>query len=359
MGRGPLRLRSSSAHRRGFLHLGYFREMSFVALLMGAILTVQQSLRSPAAPASDNPHKEQPVYGLGFAEAGKTLWIARERYGISHISLADGIETDRWMLFQSEASFVAEGGLDSITTIRLGMDHQVDLMRDGQTIHTESLPKWFSAISDTDIAHDGHIAVAVSNTGHMAVWTMGNSTRNITSKVYAIPNQMDHVSISRDGTMMALVNWESVTLWNCEQEKIVQSWSVSHGAKSTKYSNRADALAWSPDGSRLALAFDDGIVRVWDTNDRKLVWEHQADEYKASAVAFDGTGTKLATGGFDKQVRVWDLDSSTLLWQHAYHTKSIHNLVFAERDDRLYSGGLDGKVCEWDVTTGTPVRNLP
>ncbi len=359
MGRGPLRLRSSCAHRRGFAHLGYLREVCFVALLMGGVLSVQQVFRSPAGPANENAHALQPVYGMGLDTTGRTLWVARERYGVSHVDLRDGQEVDRWMLFQSEASFVAQGGGDVATTIRFGFDNRIDVIRGTETIYSERLPKTFDVVSDTDISHDGRIAVAVANSGTMMVWTIDRETAQVATYLHAVPDQLDHVSVSRDGNTLALVNWESVYLWSRAEGQIVASWKTTHGAKPTKVGHRADTIAWSPDGSRIALGFDNGIVRVWDTASQSLVWEHQADPYKASAVAFDSTGTRLATGGFDKQVRMWDLDRASLIWEASHHLQAIHNLAFAGDDRHLYSGGLDGKVCEWAAASGTILRNLP
>lgn len=359
MGRGPVRLRSSSAPRRGFFHLGYLREISFVALLMGTVLSIQQSFRSPAAPANDNLHTAQPVYGMGIDTTGRTLWVARERYGISHIDLAEGLEVDRWMLFQSEASFIAQGGTNVTTTIRFGMDHQLDLMRGNETIYSEQLAKGIEVLSDTDISIDGHVAVAVSPTGDLLVWTIDDKTEQVDAQRYRVPEQLDHVAVSPDGQSIAFVNWSSVYVWDRDEAKITASWTVKHGARPQLRNNRADSLAWSPEGTRLALGFDDGIARVWDTRDQSLLWEHQADDFKASAVAFDSTGKRLATGGFDKHVRVWDIDQARLIWEGSHHAQAIHNLVFASESNRLYSGGLDGKVCEWVAETGTIVRDLP
>ena len=359
MGRGPLRLRSSSAHKRGIVHLGYLRELTFVALLMGVVLSLQQAFQAPVVPSNSSAHSTQPVYGMGLDVSGRTLWVARERYGISHIDLAAGLETDHWMLFQSEASFVAQGGQNANTTIRFGMDRRVDLIRGNETIHSEQLPMEFEALSDSDISRDGRFAVAVSNSSDMLVWTIDNETSQVETSRHNVPQQLDHVSISRDGKMLALVNWESVYLWNRDEAKITASWKTSHGAKPTLRGNRTDTLAWSPDGTRLALGFDDGLVRVWETHQQSLLWEHQADLYKASAVTFDSTGTKLATGGFDKHVRIWDLDHASLIWERSHHQQSIHNLIFTDDDNRLYSGGLDGKVCEWAAASGTLLRDLP
>ncbi|MDP1799036.1 MAG: hypothetical protein Q8K78_16195 [Planctomycetaceae bacterium] len=359
MRRGFLRLRSSSAPRRGLLHLGYLRELGFVAMMIGGVLFAQQSFRTPATPDHANSHSEQPVYGMTLTESGKTLWVSRERYGISQINLADGLETDRWLLFQSEASFAAHGGDDFTTTMRYGLDRRLDLFRGNETIHSEVLPEVFGVMADTDVSKNGRVAVVVSNDKAMKVWRVGGDGTQVDGREFVVPDQLDHVAATPDGKTIALVSWSHVYLWNVDECRVVTSWKVSHGAAPADRNNRADTLAWSQDARHFAIGFDDGIVRIWNVETQSLTWEHKADAYKATAVAFDSTGSKLATGGFDKQVRVWDLTENRMLWEREHHSRSIHNLVFAADDNRLYSGSLDGKVCEWAAATGTIMRDLP
>ncbi len=360
MRRGFLRLRSRFAPRRGLIQLGYLRELGFVTLLMSGVLFVQQALRTPAAPTVDNPHADQPVYGLTLCASDQTLWVSRERYGISHINLADGTETDRWLLFQSEASFAAHGGNQQTLTLRYGLDRRLDLLRGSETIHSEVLPEAFGIMTDTDVSSDGRVGVVVSNGGDMKIWALKDPDGLIVeAKQFPVPDQLDHAALSPDGKTIALVNWQSVFLWSLDENRIVTSWKVSHGAKPAARANRADTLAWSPDGQRFAIGFDDGMVRVWDTANQNLLWEHQADQFKVGALAFTSSGTSLVTGGFDKHIRLWDLNRKQLVWEQVQYSRPIHNLIFSADDRRLYSGGLDGKVCEWSASTGALVRELP
>ena len=72
------------------------------------------------------------------------------------------------------------------------------------------------------------------------------------------------------------------------------------------------AMAFSPDGERLAVFDASGEVRIWSTAERLT---HPlrillAREMRLSGLAFDAEGTKLALGGTERgrpTVRVWDL----------------------------------------------------
>ena len=65
-------------------------------------------------------------------------------------------------------------------------------------------------------------------------------------------------------------------------------------------------LKFSPDGRRLATCHhSDGMIRIWDVATMKLCFQLLA---KAEVIAFSQNGKKLATAGYDTTVLVWDLD---------------------------------------------------
>jgi len=74
-----------------------------------------------------------------------------------------------------------------------------------------------------------------------------------------------------------------------------------------------NALDWSPDGTRIAVASQSAAVNLYDpeTGDKKAACSgHSAGIY---TVAFSPDSTKLATGGFDGKVRVYATQDCKLL----------------------------------------------
>jgi RNA polymerase sigma factor (sigma-70 family) len=66
------------------------------------------------------------------------------------------------------------------------------------------------------------------------------------------------------------------------------------------------ALAFSPDGRRLAAGAEDGSVRVWDLATKKEFPPLRGHRGRVLAVIFSPDGTKLASGGLDGTGLVWD-----------------------------------------------------
>jgi WD40 repeat protein len=66
------------------------------------------------------------------------------------------------------------------------------------------------------------------------------------------------------------------------------------------------ALAFSPDESRIALVGTDQMLRIWDVNNQREVYCVRAHDRPVFAVIFSPDGEQLATGGMDGLIKIWD-----------------------------------------------------
>lgn len=72
------------------------------------------------------------------------------------------------------------------------------------------------------------------------------------------------------------------------------------------------ALAFSPDGTQIAVGSDSDVVNVYSVTDGKPIATLRGHQGVIFAVAFAPDGKRLATGGFDGKVRLYDLPSGKL-----------------------------------------------
>ncbi|HEY3256111.1 MAG TPA: protein kinase, partial [Polyangiaceae bacterium] len=107
--------------------------------------------------------------------------------------------------------------------------------------------------------------------------------------------------------------------------------------------------AISADGSRLASASADRLVRVWNLASHKQLFSLAGHAGKVLSVDFSDTGALLASGGEDKIVRVWDALGGKALATLPGHSGSVRAVRFTQRAFVLASGSDDGTIRLWHL----------
>jgi WD40 repeat protein len=113
------------------------------------------------------------------------------------------------------------------------------------------------------------------------------------------------------------------------------------------------AAAFSPDGTRVAIAFEENDAALWDTAkggaERAVLRGHQGT---VRALAFSPDGKRLATAGEDGSVRVWDAATGKELQQLRGSTATITGVQFHPDGKRLLTASTDWTARLWDAQTG-------
>ena len=125
--------------------------------------------------------------------------------------------------------------------------------------------------------------------------------------------------------------------------------------------------AFSPDGRLLATgggALDNrpgaqGEVKLWDVAKQSVIATLEGHTRGVLAIAFTPDGTRLATGGLDETIRVWDVQTGQPRLTLGGLGNCAEALAFS-RDGRMlaWSGRSDGLVSLHDTTTGAEVVRL-
>jgi WD40 repeat protein/transcriptional regulator with XRE-family HTH domain len=176
----------------------------------------------------------------------------------------------------------------------------------------------------------------------------------------ADPTAVSAVAFSPDGTRLATADADgTVRLWNPATRRPI---GVTLHASAR---NGVWGVAFSPDGTRLASADGDGTVRLWNpATGRPIGKPIQATSaaYGVSGVAFSPDGTRLASADGDGTVRLWNPATGrpigTPLHAGSGPLGDAGGVAFSHDGTRLASGGALGTVRLWDPATGRPVRVL-
>jgi WD40 repeat protein/serine/threonine protein kinase len=117
------------------------------------------------------------------------------------------------------------------------------------------------------------------------------------------------------------------------------------------------SVACSPDGQRFVAG--DGIeVRLWDAITGKDVARFPSPPGGVYAMAFSPDGTRLGLGGQEGLVTVWDLTSQQPILRLKGHTARVTRLRFAADGKSLVSSAIDGTAKLWEFATLEESRSL-
>lgn len=176
----------------------------------------------------------------------------------------------------------------------------------------------------------------------------------IAARAEAAPQPARAVAWSADGSRLAVAKGNSVELL---------AWSGGALVRRIDAPQQITSLAWSPDGRRLAVAGGEPgrrgsllIVETATGEHREWAGPHEDVIY---AVAWSPSGDLLASGGYDRLVVVRELAAARarILKEHTDSVWSL-DIAGAGRSLRLASGSADRTVKLWDPLSGRRLYTL-
>lgn len=118
------------------------------------------------------------------------------------------------------------------------------------------------------------------------------------------------------------------------------------------------SISFNPDGSRFVSGSFDKGFRLWDFEEKKLLYSFKGHNKSTLAVAYSNDGSMIASGSLDQLIRVWNTDDNSQLVELTGHTGNIYSIVFSPDDSYMASGSRDQTVNIWDVKSGKLLRTL-
>jgi WD40 repeat protein len=174
----------------------------------------------------------------------------------------------------------------------------------------------------------------------------------------AAPPPVAALAYRPDGKLLAAGIYQEVVLLD-----------PSNGTELGRLAGQAEtvtALAFSPDGQRLAIASGAsgaaGELRIYAFQNGQVV---PKPEYTIAAhadiiysIAFSPDGKTLATTGYDRLIKLWDVASGKALRPLKDHSDTVYGLAFSGDGKLLASAAADRAVKIWDVATGRRLYSL-
>lgn len=184
---------------------------------------------------------------------------------------------------------------------------------------------------------DGSLAIAWDRDGKAI-----SACDALSGKAAPVPDEFkEWLEQSRDGRLRLMDGKANAPL---------KVWDVARQEVKLEVPAGVHALAFSPDGTRLADARGDQSLEVWDVSagKRLLSWPHYQN-LRVQALAYSPDGKRLFSGSINGTVKIWEPNTGTEALTLKGHTHFINCLAVSPNGKVLASGSADRTIRVWDA----------
>ena len=198
-----------------------------------------------------------------------------------------------------------------------------------------------------ETSEDGSIVATMGPGNNPTIWDGRNG-----EKIRVLNGHrgtVNSLKFSADGSLIATASADGV----------VKVWRSFSGSR-----NRIQADDWltdgtySPDGKTLAATSWDRSVTLFDVASGRPKLKLKGHLSEVAAVAFSPSGNSLVTVGYDNAGRIWDTQSGASLGSLVGHEEEIGAVAVSPDGRMIATGSWDGSVILWDSQTRAKIHRL-
>lgn len=189
------------------------------------------------------------------------------------------------------------------------------------------------------LSGDGTQLATAETDGVIKVWDIGTKKTNNETKTH-LKKSVRRISFDRSGKRLAIAGSDGTAeIWNINTDEFI--WSMP---KDQKHEGGISAITFSHDGAQLATTGSwDRVVKVWDTKTGSVV-QSLSVKGRILDVAFSPDGKRLATAYNTGKTDLWDIGSGKNIFTLSGHESSVYAVAFSPDGKQLATAGADGIV---------------
>lgn len=325
------------------------------ALLIGQTIHDAEGMMRSAQVVRWNPQQgqgveplvalDESVGSLAVSADGGMLVVIDARGRALRWSLPDGAPLDP---LAAEAGTFAPDGR---TVATIGPDDQAQIwdLTTGQLLQT-LLPATAGSYASR-IAYDGRTLLLLGDDGALLHWDAATGTMRDRRRLAGFLGAIEALAYSPDGKSLALGTERGVLLLDSADGRVI--------ARIDDRSGAAD-LAYSADGSLLAVRHHSGGVTIWRLPERVLQATLTLPDAWVEATAFAPDGSAVATGVDERNRLILQraADGAELWAADNAHREKIRAIAFTPDSRTVITTAWDGRIKLWDAQNGQVQADL-
>jgi WD40 repeat protein len=125
-----------------------------------------------------------------------------------------------------------------------------------------------------------------------------------------------------------------------------------------KHNEQVRGIAYSPDGTRIATASYDSMVRIWDAATGDELLRLGGHQNAVHCVAFAPSGTSLASGSYGRTARIWDACSTNEIARISGYKGEVSAIAVSPDGLKVAAGGPSDPVRVFAGHSGKLIQDL-
>lgn len=197
------------------------------------------------------------------------------------------------------------------------------------------------SITHVEFSKDGRKILAADSDGTLIL------TRIVGKEVHSAEILKEDVRVmdaqlTPDGlSAFIALGGPTAQIWNSQSNQIHY---VEHPPGTTLAS-----ITRSNDGKLFATGDFDGVIRLFDTTERKLIYLIEGHDNIVSGLSFSADGRMLVSSSMDGTAKLWDVELGMERLSFAGHTGPVVHADLSPDGKKLLTAGNDGKIQIWNI----------
>ncbi|KAF8837553.1 WD40 repeat-like protein [Paxillus ammoniavirescens] len=193
---------------------------------------------------------------------------------------------------------------------------------------------------------DDQLVASGDSQGRIVIREMSDLKENgrIKHTIDTGPRSVYSICFSPDGTKLASAHDDDmIRVFDVENGDLILGTIKGH-------THWVNCVVWSLDGSQLFTASCDHSIRLWDSETGEAIGDALTGhtDYVMS-ISLSPDGTKLASASHDSTVRFWATDSGDPIGEPLQHENAVQAVTFSPSGAFVACGERTGKVSTWRV----------